>query len=286
MREVSRTFFINIFVHRFQLSAMFIDTHSHIYEEEFREDREEAVQRAIQADVNCIILPDIDSQSRGRMLDLEARHPDIMRPLIGLHPTSVNENYKQELAEIEKNLGTHRFYGIGECGIDLYWDKTFYKEQIRVFEHQLGIAGDMNFPVIIHSRESLDEIFKVLKKHPYAKGILHCFSGNEEEAQQAFDMGFMLGIGGVVTFKNSRMARVIQHTGIDRIVLETDAPYLAPVPFRGKRNESSYIPIIAGKIAELTGENLETIAKTTTRNAQNLFSLPVIPNREKEYTQN
>lgn len=252
---------------------MFIDTHSHIYEEEFREDRDATVQRAREANVNHIVLPDIDSESRERMLALEEQYPEIMFPLIGLHPTSVHENYREELAEVEKHLGTHRFYGIGECGIDLYWDKSTYKEQVKVFEHQLGLAKDMDFPVIIHSRESLPEIFQVLKKHPYAKGILHCFPGNEEEAALACDMGFLLGIGGVVTFKNSIMAKVVQKIGIEHLVLETDSPYLAPVPFRGKRNESGYIPLIAGKIAELTGENLKKVETVTTQNAVNLFNL-------------
>ena len=252
---------------------MFIDTHSHIYEEEFREDRTATVQRALEANVKYIVLPDIDSESRGRMLALEAQYPDMMFPLAGLHPTSVHENYREELAQVEKQLGTHTFYGIGECGIDLYWDKSTYKEQIKAFEHQLGLAKDMNFPIIIHSRESLPEIFQVLKKHPHVKGIRHCFPGNEEEAVLACEMGFLLGIGGVVTFKNSAMAKAVQKVGIEHLVLETDSPYLAPVPFRGKRNESGYIPLIAAKIAELTGEDIKKIEAVTTQNAMNLFNL-------------
>lgn len=252
---------------------MYIDTHSHLYEEEFREDREEVVRRAKDAGVKYIILPDIDSQSRSRMLDLRAQYPEMMLPLIGLHPTSVNENYREELADMEKHLGTHKFYGIGECGIDLYWDKTYYREQIKVFEYQLGIARDMDFPVIIHSRESLEEIFKTLKKHPYSRGILHCFPGTAEDARQACDMGFLLGIGGVITFKKSKMAETIREIGPANIVLETDSPYLAPVPYRGKRNESSYIPLIVQKIAEITGEEVKKIGKITTLNALNLFNL-------------
>lgn len=252
---------------------MFIDTHSHIYEEEFREDRAATVQRALEANVKYIVLPDIDSESRGRMLALEAQYPDMMFPLAGLHPTSVHENYREELTQVEKQLGTHTFYGIGECGIDLYWDKSTYKEQVKAFEHQLGLAKDMNFPIIIHSRESLPEIFQVLKKHPHVKGILHCFPGNEEEAVLACEMGFLLGIGGVVTFKNSAMAKAVQKVGIEHLVLETDSPYLAPVPFRGKRNESGYIPLIAAKIAELTGEDIKKIEAVTTQNAMNLFNL-------------
>lgn len=252
---------------------MYFDTHSHIYEEEFREDRDETVQRAKEAGIGYIVLPDIDSESRGRMLTLEEKYPEMMYPLVGLHPTSVHDNYKEELAQVEKYLGTHKFYGIGECGIDLYWDKSTYKEQVKAFEHQLGLAKDMNFPVIIHSRDSLSEILQILKKHPYIPGILHCFPGNGEEAALACDMGFLLGIGGVVTFKNSLMANVVEKTGINHLVLETDAPYLTPVPYRGKRNESSYLPLIAAKIAEITGENIKKIEQVTTQNALKLFNL-------------
>lgn len=252
---------------------MYFDTHSHIYEEEFREDRNETVQRAKDAGVGYIVLPDIDSESRGRMLSLEEKYPEIMYPLVGLHPTSVHDNYPEELAQVEKYLGTHKFYGIGECGIDLYWDKSTYKEQAKAFEHQLGLAKDMNFPVIIHSRDSLSEILQILKKHPYIPGILHCFPGSGEEAALACDMGFLLGIGGVVTFKNSLMAKVVEKIGIEHLVLETDAPYLTPVPHRGKRNESSYLPLIAAKIAEITGEDIKKIEQVTTQNALKLFNL-------------
>ena len=257
----------------FSFKFMYIDTHSHIYEEEFREDREAVVQRAREAGVNYIVLPDIDSESRNRMLDLAARHPEMLFPLAGLHPTSVYENYKTELAQVEKALGNHTFYGIGECGIDLYWDKSYYREQIKAFEHQLGIAKETGLPVIIHSRDSLEVIFEVLKKHPYTRGILHCFPGNAAEARQAIDMGYLLGIGGVVTFKKSQMADTLREIGPANIVLETDSPYLTPVPFRVKRNESSYIPLIAQKIAELTGLETKKIEEITTQNALNLFNL-------------
>lgn len=252
---------------------MLIDTHSHIYEEEFREDREEVIERAKAAGIKYIVLPDIDSESRGRMLDLEARHPEMMFPLVGLHPTSVNENYQRELSLMEKEAGTHTYYGIGECGIDLYWDKTWYAEQIKAFEHQLGIARDMNLPVIIHSRDSLGVIFDILKRHPYSHGILHCFPGNAEEARQAIDMGFFLGIGGVVTFKKSQMAETIRAIGPSHLVLETDSPYLSPTPYRGKRNESSYLPFIANKIAEITETEVKKIEEITSQNAMNLFNL-------------
>lgn len=252
---------------------MYIDTHSHLYAEEFHDDISEVIDRAKEARVEKIILPDIDSSSREEMLDLCDRFPGMLFPLIGLHPTSVNENYKKELAGLEHQLGLHTFYGIGECGIDLYWDKTYYKEQIKVFEHQLEIAKDMGFPVVIHARESLDEIFSVLKKHSYARGILHCFPGNEEQAHLACDLGFKLGIGGVVTFKNSQMANIVKAIGAESLVLETDAPYLTPVPFRGKRNESCHIPLIANKIADILETDVKKIEETTTRNAINLFTL-------------
>ena len=253
---------------------MFIDTHSHIYAEEFEADRDQVVERALSADVKYIILPDIDRTTRSSMLTLAEQYPRIMLPLLGVHPTSVNASYKEEYAAFEKLLGKYTIHGIGECGIDLYWDKTYYKEQIEVFERQLNIAREMNLPVIIHSRESLSEIFTVLKRQHYnMKGILHCFPGNTEDAKRAVDLGFLLGIGGVVTYKNSLMAEVVKEIGTDHLVLETDAPYLTPVPYRGKRNESSYIPYIAAKIAEILGVDVKKIATTTSNNATNLFNL-------------
>lgn len=254
---------------------MFIDTHSHIYGEEFDDDREEVIERARHAGVERIILPDIDAKSRPAMLELWEKHPDMFFPAIGLHPTSVDADYRTELKKAEKALGEHTCYGIGECGIDLYWDKTYYKEQINAFSYQLGLAKETGLPVIIHSRDSLDEVFKALKPYPYIKGIFHCFPGNAEEARRAVGSGFLLGIGGVVTFKNSPMADVVREIGPASIVLETDAPYLTPVPYRGKRNESGYIPLIARKISEITGKEYKIIEEITTRNAVNLFNLQI-----------
>lgn len=252
---------------------MYIDTHSHIYSEEFNEDRREVLARAKAADVLRIILPDIDASTRPAMLELCGQYPEMMFPLIGLHPTSVNQEYAGELKALEKTLGSRPFYGIGECGIDLYWDKTYYKEQVKAFEYQLAIARETHLPVIIHARESLPEIFKSLKKYPYIKGIFHCFSGTMEDVQRTHDMDFMLGIGGVVTFKNGGLDKLIPHISLERMVLETDSPYLTPVPHRGKRNESAYIPLIAKKIAEILGEDLKKIEAITTQNAMNLFTL-------------
>lgn len=255
------------------LFYMFIDTHAHLYQQDFKDDLQEIVERAQENGIGRIILPDIDSKSRNAMLETEARYPDLMCSTIGLHPTSVDETYQQELGLVEKMLGKQKFYAIGECGIDLYWDKSHFKEQVKAFEHQLGIAEDMHLPVIIHARESLAEIFTVLKKHTRIQGVFHCFPGNEADAERACGMGFFLGIGGVATFKNSHLDKVIRHVGIAHILLETDAPYLAPVPHRGKRNESAYIPLIAEKIAEITELPLKKIEDTTTQNATKLFNL-------------
>ena len=253
---------------------MFIDTHAHIYAEEFNEDREAVVERAREADVQRIVLPDIDQTTRPAMLRLAKQYPETMLLLLGVHPTSVNSTFKEEMQAFEKLLGKFPIHGIGECGIDLYWDKTYFKEQQQVFERQLHVAREMDIPVIIHSRESLSEIFAILKRQHYnMKGILHCFPGNTEDARRAIDLGFLLGIGGVVTFKKSLMADVVREIGTDHLVLETDAPYLTPVPHRGKRNESSYIQCIAAKIAEIVGVETKKIEVTTTNKAMNLFNL-------------
>lgn len=253
---------------------MFIDTHSHLYTSDFDDDQDAVVERALAAGVTRVVLPDIDSTTREAEFLLADRYPDMMLPLLGIHPTSIGDNYKQELAALEKHPRRGDARGIGECGIDLYRDTSRYKEQLVAFEWQLHVAREMDLPVIIHSRDSLPEIFAVLERQHYnMKGILHCFPGNAMDARRAIDLGFLLGIGGIITFKNASAAEVARETGIDRIVLETDAPYLAPAPRRGTRNESSYIPLIALKLAELTGNTLEKVAEITTRNATALFSL-------------
>ena len=256
---------------------MLVDSHSHLFLEEFAEDLPFVMERARAAGVTHIFMPNIDSTTIEPMLSVCDTYRDFCFPMIGLHPTSVNESYEKELEIVAANLETSgRFVAVGEIGIDLYWDKTFYKEQVIVFERQLNIAREMNLPVIVHSRDSLTEIFTVLKKQHYnMKGILHCFPGTEEDARRAIDLGFLLGIGGVVTFKKSSMAEVVEKTGVDHLVLETDAPYLAPVPYRGKRNESSYIPCIAAKIAEILGIDSKKVEEITTNNAMNLFNLHV-----------
>lgn len=254
---------------------MYIDTHSHVYAEEFDNDRDDVIKRAIAAGVSHLILPDIDQYSRGKMLQIAATYPHHLFPTLGLHPTSINQEYKGELKLLEQELDKHNnILAIGECGLDFYWDKTYYKEQIAALEWQLHIARDMRLPVIIHSRESISEIFNILQRQPYnIRGIFHCFPGNEEDASRAIDLGFLLGIGGIITFKKSTMAEVVRQKGAKSIVLETDSPYLAPIPYRGKRNESCYIPLIANKIAEITGIDSKKIAEITTNNAMKLFNL-------------
>ena len=256
---------------------MYIDTHSHIYAEEFDDDREEAVGRAFGAGVERLVMPDIDRKSRSRMMEAAERHPGRLFPTLGVHPTSVDGSWREELKvfERERERGGTDIVAIGECGIDLYWDKTCYKEQIAVFEWQLRAAREMGLPVIVHLRESLPEIFEALERlRGDARGVLHCFPGTAEDAARAIDLGFLLGIGGVVTFKRSAMAEVVRHVGAGPLVLETDCPYLAPAPHRGKRNESGYIPLIAAKIAEILGTDTKKIAEITTNNAMKLFNLP------------
>ncbi|MDA3890240.1 MAG: TatD family hydrolase [Salinivirgaceae bacterium] len=255
----------------------FIDTHAHLYAEEFNEDRSEVLEKAIGEGVSKIVLPAIDSKSHNAMIEMAEANPELAIPLMGLHPTSVNSDYKKELALVEKFISQKRslFYGIGEIGIDLYWDKTFYKEQVDAFTTQVNWAKELKWPIVIHVRDSFEEVYKVLK--PLATdgltGIFHCFGDNLEQARKATDMGFLLGIGGVVTFKNTNLREVLQQVELNHIVLETDSPYLAPVPFRGKRNESSYISLIAEKLAEVYGCSIEEIAKITTQNASRVFAL-------------
>jgi len=253
----------------------FIDTHTHLYAEEFSEDIEIVVQRALEKNVTTLLLPDIDKSTRPEMLELCKKFPDVCLPMIGLHPTSVKEDYKEELKEIEKAISSQKFYGIGETGVDLYWDKTFINEQIDSFIFQIELALQHHLPLVIHSRKSLNEIISILKKYNNKglTGVFHCFPGNIREAEQLIDMGFYFGIGGVVTYKNSTMAEVVKHFDLSHIVLETDAPYLPPVPFRGKRNESSYIPVIAEFIAQLKSLSIEEVAETTSANAKKLFCL-------------
>ena len=252
---------------------IFTDTHTHLYLEEFDQDRREVMEKASGAGVKYMMLPNIDSTSISTMLALADEFPGNCFPMMGLHPTSVKENFRDELAIVEEQLQERKFYGIGECGIDLYWDKTFAKEQEYVFRHHIELALSYNLPLIVHIRESFNEVIRILRdvNKPDLRGIFHCFSGSPEQAKQATGLGFSLGLGGVITFKNNRMQETLKHVDMKHLVLETDAPFLAPMPYRGKRNDPSYIPLIAEKVAEIKGISVEEVARATTENARKLF---------------
>jgi len=252
---------------------MFVDTHTHLYSEEFKTDIDEALKKAIDAGVEKFFLPNIDSSSVEGMHNLCEKYPQHCFPMMGLHPCSVKENYRDELAIAYRYLKEKKYVAVGEIGIDLYWDKTFYVQQVEAFETQINWGLEFDLPIVIHCRNSFDEIFEVLTKFKkLPKGIFHCFSGNAEQAQKVIDAtNFKLGIGGVITFKNSGLDKAIEHIGLEHLVLETDSPYLAPVPYRGKRNESSYIPLIAAKIAEVKKCDLLEVASITTANAKEIF---------------
>lgn len=258
----------------------FVDTHCHLYDEAFDNDRDQAVARAVDAGVATMLLPDIDSSSTPRLDALQAACPTHFRTMAGLHPTSVKEDYEQELEHVHSRLFTQqgherRFIAVGEIGLDFYWDRTFQDQQVDALRRQLLWAEELNLPVCLHIRKAHNEVFALLRElnRPVWRGVMHCFGGSLQEAQRAVEMGFHLGIGGVVTFKNATMAEVAKAMPLENLLLETDAPYLSPVPHRGQRNESSYIPLIAQKIADLRGITLEEVASVTTENACRLFSL-------------
>lgn len=252
-----------------------IDTHNHIYLPEFDDDRDEVINRSVSAGVRTVMMPNINSSSVAPMLAAEDRYPGVCLPMMGLHPTSVKENYRDELDIVETRLREHKYYGIGEAGIDLYWDKTFIREQIVSFRRQLELAEDYGLPVVIHARESLDVIISEIEAFGAGRvtGIFHAFPGNAAEARKVTELGFMIGIGGVVTFRNGRQHEAAFEAGINNIVLETDAPYLAPVPHRGKRNESSYLTLVIDKLSEVLAISPAEVADKTTANAKRLFKL-------------
>ncbi|MGB0391088.1 MAG: TatD family hydrolase [Salibacteraceae bacterium] len=254
----------------------FIDTHAHLYLDKFEADIDQVIQNAISSGVTKMYLPNIDSQTIGAMNNLAAKYPNNCYPMIGLHPSDVKENFEEELAIVKKEAEKGKYIAIGEIGIDLYWDKTFLKQQQEAFAFQIELAKTHGLPIAIHARDSFDEIFEVLDQHndENLTGVLHCFTGNLEQANRVINYGgFKLGIGGVATFKNGGLDKVIPHVDLKHLVLETDAPFLAPTPYRGKRNESQYIPIIADKIAQMKGLRIEEVAETTTKNALELFPL-------------
>ncbi|MBL4716011.1 MAG: TatD family hydrolase [Bacteroidia bacterium] len=261
------------------------DTHTHLFLPEFDKDIDGVIQRAKENHITKFFLPNIDSSTIENMLELCTRYPDNCFPMMGLHPCSIKEDYAKELELIEEYFQKEKFYAVGEIGIDLYWDKTFLEEQKNALRHQIKLSIELDLPIAIHCRESFDEIVEVLRefttlsfdsaqedpKKP--RGIFHCFTGSMQQAQTVIDLRFHIGIGGVVTFKNSGLDKVVEQIDLKHIVLETDSPYLAPVPFRGKRNESSYVYNIAEKIAELHQTSIGHIAEVTTANAKAIFGV-------------
>jgi TatD DNase family protein len=259
-----------------------IDTHNHIYLPEFDADRDEVIKRSVDAGVATVLMPNIDSSSVAPMLAAEGRYPGVCLPIMGLHPTSVKENYLDELELVASALREHKYYGIGETGIDLYWDRTFVKEQVISFRRQLELAEEYGLPVVIHARESLELIINEIESFGADRvtGVFHAFPGSAADARKVISMGFMIGIGGVVTFRNGRQHEAAIEAGINNIVLETDAPYLAPVPHRGKRNESSYLTLVIDRLSEVLAITPAEVAARTTANARRLFGIQSFSQRE------
>ncbi|WP_228236943.1 TatD family hydrolase [Allomuricauda sp. M10] len=251
------------------------DTHTHLYSEAFVDDRDAMMQRALDAGVERFFIPAIDSTYTQSMLDLESNYPQNVFLMMGLHPTHVKENYQEELALVEEWLSKRKFYAVGEIGIDLYWDKTFLKQQQEAFVFQIRLAKKHQMPIVIHCRDAFDEIFEVLEQEKSIDlfGIFHCFTGTLEQAHQAISYNMKLGIGGVATFKNGKIDQFLDQIDLKHIVLETDSPYLAPVPYRGKRNESSYIVQVLEKLSYIYGMSMEEIAAITTENSKNVFGV-------------
>lgn len=252
-----------------------IDTHTHLYVEEFSRDIDDVIQRAESEGVHKFYLPAIDSSEMANMSALENKFPGKCLPMTGLHPCSVKANYKDELDRVEKMLRERKFAAIGESGLDFYWDKTFVKEQYDSLHIQAEWALQYNLPLVLHTRDAMQETIEVVKlcSGKGLRGIFHCFGGTLENAREIIKQNFLLGIGGVVTYKNSGLAEVLKHVATDHIVLETDSPYLSPVPFRGKRNESSYLKYVAQKVAEAKNISVEEVAEKTTRNASEIFAM-------------
>ena len=254
------------------------DTHTHLYLKEFGEDRDDVMKRALDQDVRYMIMPNIDSSSIDDLHTLCDHYPSHCFPMMGLHPGSVDQHYQEELEKIGSLFKKRTYYAVGEIGIDLYWDKTYKEQQKQAFRTQIEWAKDMQLPIVIHARDSFETIFEVLDdvNSDKLRGVFHCFTGTAEQAEKALSYGgFWLGIGGVLTFKNSKLDKVIEEVDMENLILETDSPYLAPAPNRGKRNESSYIRLVADKLAAIKGLTTEQVAEITTANAEKLFKIPV-----------
>ncbi|HEX9151164.1 MAG TPA: TatD family hydrolase [Flavobacterium sp.] len=258
-----------------ETKTIITDTHTHLYSEEFDQDRNEMIQRAIDAGVSRFFIPAIDSACTESMYELERNYPDNVFLMMGLHPTYVKDNYLEELQHVEEELAKRKFYAIGEIGIDLYWDKTHLLQQQIAFRRQIQLAKQYKLPIVIHCREAFDEIFEVLEeeKSDDLFGIFHCFSGTYEQALQAISYNMKLGIGGVVTFKNGKIDQFLNQIDLKHIVLETDSPYLAPIPYRGKRNESSYLVKVVNKLSEIYDMAPYEIAGITTENSKAIFGI-------------
>ncbi len=251
-----------------------IDTHSHLYAEEFNEDRNAVIQRAKKAGVEKIVLPNIDEKTLQGMLDMEEKYPNYCYPAIGLHPEGVNENYKQVLKFVKRELERRKYIAVGEIGIDLYWDKTYKNEQIKAFSQQVEWALEYNLPIIIHTRESFEEVMSVLElfREKGLRGVFHSFTGTIEQALQIIDFqGFKIGINGIVTFKNSGLDKTVEQIPIEHIIIETDSPYLTPTPYRGKRNESSYVALVRDKLSDIYQLSKQQVDTITTQSAKTLF---------------
>lgn len=250
-----------------------IDTHTHLYLSDFKEDIESIILRAEENGITKFYLPAIDSATHDDMIALEEKYPGKCFAMMGLHPCNVKEKYKEELSIIEDWLTKRKFAAIGEIGLDFYWDKTFSDQQYEVFTHQINLALQYDLPIVIHTRNAMQETINVVKEFAPKglKGIFHCFSGSYESAKEIIKAGFYLGIGGVVTYKNAGLAEVLEKIELEHIVLETDSPYLTPVPFRGKRNESSYIKYVVSRLAEIKNTTVEEIAAITSANADKIF---------------
>ncbi|MGJ8760018.1 MAG: TatD family hydrolase [Polaribacter sp.] len=254
---------------------MITDTHTHLYSSQFKEDQSEMMQRAKDAGVTRFFIPAIDSTYTDKMFQLEKDYPNDVFLMMGLHPTSVKENYLEELAHVKKWIDEKKFYAIGEIGMDLYWDKTFLKEQQDAFRTQIQWAKEKKMPINIHCRNAFDEVFEVLEseKSDDLRGIFHCFTGTLEQAKQAISYNMKLGIGGVATFKNGKIDKFLNEIDIKHIVLETDAPYLAPTPYRGKRNESAYLTNVVDKLVDIYELSFDEIATITTQNSKDVFGI-------------
>ena len=260
------------------MNCYFIDTHAHLFFQSFDDDRQEVIDRAMEANVRKIVLPNIDLDSIEPLKNTVAMSPERLFPLMGLQPSGVRQDFREVLAKIQQEINDNHYWGIGEIGIDLHWpdNKQFIEEQKEAFRFQLGLAKQLKLPVVIHARDSFDLTYQIVKeeKTKDLRGIFHCFTGSYQQAKMIMDLGdFYMGIGGVLTFKNSGLAAQIKDVPLDYLVLETDSPFLAPHPYRGKRNESSYIPLIARKLAEVKGLNIEEVARKTTDNAEKLFGI-------------